>query len=145
MKLSRNISILILLLSSIVCQGQDILGQWTTYDNQTKKKKGVVEIYEKNDQYFAKIVKSYDSKSNVVCETCTGSKKGTPIIGLEIIENLKQDGTEYSDGTIMNPENGKTYSCYLKLVSKKTKSKRIPWSISFRKNPILDKERIKTA
>ncbi len=118
MKLSINNFILILLLTSKVCQGQDILGQWTTYDDQTKKKKGVVEIYEKNDHYFAKIIKSYDSESNAVCETCTGNKKGKPIIGLEIIENLKQDGAEYKGGTIMDPENGKTYSCYLNLVSK---------------------------
>jgi len=118
MKLSRNITILVFLLSSIICQGQGILGQWTTYDDQTKKKKGVVEIYEKNDQYFAKIVKSYDSKSTKLCETCRGNKKGKPISGLVIIENLKKERDEYNDGTIMDPENGKTYRCYLKLVSK---------------------------
>ena len=45
-----------------------------------------------NDLFFAKIVESYVSEKNAVCETCKGTRKSKPIIGLVIIENLKKDG-----------------------------------------------------
>ena len=44
-----------------------------------------------------------------------GSKKGQKIKGLVIIEDIKKDGDEYNDGTILDPENGKEYKCYLEL------------------------------
>lgn len=44
-------------------------------------------------------------------------KKGT-IIGMNIIENLKKAGDFFNGGTILDPENGATYKCYLRLLSK---------------------------
>ena len=32
-----------------------------------------------------------------------------------IIENLKQDGNKFDSGTIMDPNNGKTYKCHIEL------------------------------
>ena len=101
---------------SLTTYGQSIIGQWETFDDQTKKKKALIEIYESNDLFFAKIVKSYVGEKNAVCKACKGTRKGKPIIGLVIIENLKKDGDEYNSGTIIDPENGKTYKCYLELI-----------------------------
>jgi len=42
--------------------------------------------------------------------------KDKPIAGLVIIENLTEDGDEFNGGTIMDPENGKTYKCYIELL-----------------------------
>jgi len=102
---------------SFVSYGQSIIGQWETIDDETKEKKAVIEIYKSDNLYFAKIVESYVSEKNALCETCTGTRKGQPIIGLVIIENIKKDGNEFNDGIIIDPENGKTYSCYLELVN----------------------------
>jgi uncharacterized protein (DUF2147 family) len=41
-----------------------------------------------------------------------------PVIGMEFIENLKKDGEEFNDGTILDPKDGKKYKCYLKLLNK---------------------------
>ena len=39
-----------------------------------------------------------------------------PIIGLVILKDFIFDGDdEWEDGTIYDPKNGKTYSCYMKL------------------------------
>jgi len=95
--------------------GQTVTGEWETYDDATQEKKALIEIYESNGRYFAKIVKSYVSDANATCDNCKGNKKGKPIAGLVIIENLKEDGDEFNGGTILDPENGKTYKCYLEL------------------------------
>ncbi len=104
---------------TLVTNGQSIVGQWETFDDQTNEKKAIIEIYKTNDSYFAKIVESYGSEKNAVCDNCKGVKKGQPIIGLVIIEDLKKDDSEFNGGTILDPENGKTYKCYLELVNDK--------------------------
>lgn len=100
----------------LLSHGQSIIGEWETYDDETQEKKATIEIYESNSRFFAKIIESYTSEEDALCETCKGKSKGQPIIGLVIIENIKKDGGEYNSGTILDPENGKTYKCNLELV-----------------------------
>jgi len=38
-----------------------------------------------------------------------------PIVGTIILKGCEKDGRTYDDGTIYDPENGKTYDCTLKL------------------------------
>lgn len=114
MKYLFLVTVLLLTTSAL---GQSITGEWETYDDETNEKKALIEIYQTGDLYFAKIVKSYISDEGKVCTNCTGAKKDTPIAGLVIIENLKKDGEEYNGGEILDPENGKTYKCYLELIS----------------------------
>ncbi|MEO9890901.1 DUF2147 domain-containing protein [Aurantibacter sp.] len=113
----KHLYILFFLTFSFTTHGQSIIGQWETFDDKTEEKKSVIEIYESNNLFFAKIVESYVSEKNAVCETCTGKNKNKPIIDLIIIENLKKDKDEFNGGTIMDPENGKTYKCYLELMN----------------------------
>jgi uncharacterized protein (DUF2147 family) len=35
------------------------------------------------------------------------------VIGLEVIRNMVCDGSEWEDGDILDPENGKVYRCKL--------------------------------
>lgn len=107
---------LLLLVLPIMVLSQSITGEWETYDDETQEKKALIEIYETNGKYFAKIVKSYISDQDATCEECKGDKKGKPIAGLVIIEDLEEDGDEFNGGTIMDPENGKTYKCYIELL-----------------------------
>lgn len=115
--MKKFLSLLILLISANSF-GQSILGQWETTDDKTGEKKALIEIYQKGDQYFAKILDSYISEEGKLCDRCKGSKKNQPIEGLVIIEGLEKDGDEFNGGTILDPENGKTYKCYLELVDK---------------------------
>jgi uncharacterized protein (DUF2147 family) len=103
---------------SITTNGQTIIGQWETYDDKTNEKKAIIEVYKTDDFYFAKIVESFVGEKNAICETCKGTQKDKPIIGLVIIENIKKDGKEFNGGSILDPENGETYKCYLKLINK---------------------------
>ncbi len=112
----KYLFLLFLLVSSSMVYAQEILGEWETYDDETNEKKALIEIYQTNDTYFAKIVESYVKGSSGRCEKCEGAKKDQPIKGLVIIENLQKDDDEFNGGTILDPQNGKTYKCYLQLV-----------------------------
>lgn len=113
----KELFLLAIMLLSITVAGQTIIGQWETYDDKTKEKKAVIEIYKTNNLYFAKIVESFVGDKNDICETCKGTKKDKPIIGLVIIKNIKKNGDEFNGGDILDPENGETYKCYLKLIN----------------------------
>ena len=104
---------------SFTLNGQSIIGQWETYDDKTKEKKAVIEIYQTDNLYFAKIVKSFKGEKNALCETCKGINKNKPIIGLVVIENIKKDGNKFNGGTVLDPDNGETYKCNLKLINNK--------------------------
>jgi len=110
--------IIILFLSSlsIIVSGQDIVGLWETYDDKTNEKKSVIEIYQVEDVYYAKIVDTYLDDKKATCLKCKGLKKGKALIGLVIIEELKGKGKKYSGGSILDPESGNTYKCNLELL-----------------------------
>ena len=39
---------------------------------------------------------------------------------MDILTGLKKDGDEWSGGKILDPKNGKTYKCYIKLEDNNT-------------------------
>lgn len=93
---------------------QDIAGRWTTIDDNTGKPRSVVEITVKDGVASGRIVEIKDpTKQQATCTKCTDDRKDKPIQGLEIIRGMKRSGNEWSSGTILDPENGKTYDCKL--------------------------------
>lgn len=91
-----------------------IVGKWTTKDDETGKDKSIVEIFQKSDgKYYGKIVKLLIKPDNENCVACKGDLKNKPLVGLEIINGLKKDGSEFSGGTITDPKTGKTYKCLI--------------------------------
>ncbi|NBD08267.1 MULTISPECIES: DUF2147 domain-containing protein [Corallococcus] len=90
------------------------VGRWTTIDDETKKPKSVIAIYEENGKLYGKIEKLFrepTEEQNPVCDKCQGALKDQPIIGMTILRDLKKDDDEWSGGTILDPANGKTYKC----------------------------------
>ena len=95
---------------------QDIVGSWKTIDDNTGKARSVVEIYEKEELYFGKVVDIFPQPGedpDPICENCTGDKKNQKVIGMEIITDMEKEGDEYVNGEILDPENGKVYKCKL--------------------------------
>jgi uncharacterized protein (DUF2147 family) len=95
---------------------QSIIGEWETFDDVTGNKLSIVEIYKKNDNYFGTITYLFEDPLDSVCNQCEDDNYNKPIIGLVIIKNLIEDDGEYNDGTILDPNNGKSYKCYLELI-----------------------------
>ncbi|WP_290697706.1 DUF2147 domain-containing protein [Lacinutrix sp.] len=108
--------LIIAFLFSFSANAQDILGKWVTIDDQTKEKKSVVEIFERDGKIFGKIIEIFDAtKRDFPCIKCEGSDYNKPILGLEIIKNMKKDGEYYKKGTVVDPQNGKVYKLRLSL------------------------------
>ncbi len=92
---------------------QSVVGKWITIDDETKKKKSVVELYKSDGKLYGKIVSLYPREGreeNPVCKKCTDDRKNKPLVGLQIVRGLVWDGSEWEDGTIVDPENGKVYT-----------------------------------
>lgn len=120
----KNSVLISILFTFLICSlnqlaAQDIIGVWKTIDDDGETVKSYVEVYEKEDQYFGKVVKLFrepDEEQNPKCLECKDHKKDQPILGMEIVSGLVKKKEYWQDGQIMDPENGKYYKCYMELV-----------------------------
>jgi uncharacterized protein (DUF2147 family) len=111
-------AIVLLVVLSVSLNAQTIVGKWKTIDDETGKPKSIVEIYQKGNEYYGKIIKLFRDPSepqDPACEKCEDDRKGKKIIGMEIIRKMKKNGNEYEDGTILDPKKGKVYDCKIWL------------------------------
>ena len=111
----------VLLISTLVCFGiltspAQVTGLWSTYDDADGKEKSVVEIFEQQGKLYGKVVKLNPAVKNPNCAKCTGDLKDKPIVGMVIIKDLTKTDTGGKDGKVLDPNNGKVYSCYLELI-----------------------------
>ena len=114
-----NINIIVITLFTgfySLLNAQSIIGEWETFDDLTGDKLSVVEIYNINNIYFGKITHLFEDPLDSVCDQCSDDNYNKPIVGLVIIKNLIKDDDEYNEGTILDPNNGKSYKCYLELI-----------------------------
>ncbi len=84
----------------------DVVGLWTTIDDETKEAKSVVQIYEYQGKIYGRVVELLKDKS------AKAKIKGSPaVLGLDIIWDLEKDGDSYSGGEVLDPTKGKVYGC----------------------------------
>lgn len=105
---------LILTLSGMA---QSVAGIWKTVDDVEGIEKSHVELVIEDGTLSGKILKGLDPNIPNICEACKGDLKNAPMIGLQIITGMQQDGDEWNDGKIMDPANGKIYKCKISLES----------------------------
>jgi uncharacterized protein (DUF2147 family) len=96
------------------------VGTWNTIDDETKKPKSLVRIAEKDGVFSGTVEKIVDpAKQDSKCDECASEdpRKGKPVIGMTILTGLKKDGENvYSGGTILDPNNGKTYNAKVTVI-----------------------------
>ena len=108
--------IFIFVITSI--HAQSVFGKWKTIDDETKKAKSIVEIFEKDGKLYGKITELFREPGedpDPICDECDedDDRHNQKVVGLEIIRNMEDDDDEWEDGTILDPENGKVYDCKL--------------------------------
>ncbi len=88
-----------------------ITGIWNTIDDITGKQKSSVELSIVDNKLYGKIVNLVNPENeNKTCVECNDYRKNQPILGLEIITGLENEGGEWTaDDGILDPENGKVY------------------------------------
>ncbi|WP_068596223.1 DUF2147 domain-containing protein [Vaginella massiliensis] len=115
----KTLFISLFLMISGAIYAQSPVGVWKTIDDETGKAKSHVEIFEKNGKLYGKVIKILTvGKENAKCTDCKGDLKNKPIVGMQILNNLKKDGNEWSGGTILDPNSGKEYKAKMSLNSK---------------------------
>ena len=111
------IAFLVVVLAFAKASSQEVIGTWKTIDDVTGIVKSHVEIYKRDGKIYGKVAQILDrnAPANPLCKNCDGAFKNAPILGLEIIQGLEKKGDVYKGGDILDPENGKTYTCKLWL------------------------------
>jgi len=92
------------------------IGRWRTVDDVTGKINSVVTIGEKEGKLYGRIERLINPDPNDAdprCRRCPGDLKGQRLLGLRILWGLRQDGDRWTGGEILDPDNGKIYSCSL--------------------------------
>jgi uncharacterized protein (DUF2147 family) len=95
------------------------VGLWKNIDDVTGKPKALIRITEANGELTGKIEKLFrpaNQDQNPVCDKCDGARKNQPVIGMVFMSGLKKNGSDYSGGEILDPDNGKTYRSKVTLV-----------------------------
>ena len=96
----------------------DVLGIWLNEDKDAH-----VEIYKEGDRYFGKIIWLKEPNEEdtglpkLDDENADEALQSRPVMGLLLLEDFVFDEDEWDDGTIYDPKNGKTYSCYMRMSS----------------------------
>jgi uncharacterized protein (DUF2147 family) len=102
--------------ASARAQTDSPVGLWKTIDDETKQARSLVRITESGGQLSGKIEKILTDKPDAVCEVCSGDLKDKPVQGMIILRGLKKSGDWWEGGTILDPNNGKTYRSQARTV-----------------------------
>ena len=111
---------------SLNLSAQSITGTWKTIDDETGKAKSEVAIWKAKDGlYYGKIMKLYEKeKQNNTCTKCAKDdpRYNKKIVGMKIITKLKKTKkNKWENGEILDPNNGKVYSCKMWIENGKLK------------------------
>ena len=93
------------------------IGLWKTIDDSTGKPRSLIRISDKNGELIATVEKGLlpTDTPNDTCDKCTDERKGKPLIGMVIMDGMAPKGDTYEGGHILDPDNGETYQCKIKL------------------------------
>ncbi|MCD6066436.1 MAG: hypothetical protein K0S33_1262 [Bacteroidetes bacterium] len=112
----RTLFILLIAFATITVKAQTItenmiIGTWLTDGGKAK-----VQIYKSGERYNGKIVwlktPNYeDGTPKIDKNNPDKNRQKDPILGLNLLKGFVFDEDQWEDGTIYDPENGKTYLC----------------------------------
>ena len=94
-----------------------VTGKWKYVDEKDGQEKSVIEIYKYGERYHGRIVELLPSSKRTHCERCYGDLKGKPLIGMNIIYDLKIVQGGGRDGKILDPGSGKIFNCSIELAA----------------------------
>ena len=105
----------LVLVITFTCLQAQVTGFWKTIDDRSGSEKSVIEIFEQNGKLHGKVIKLLQGATYTTCEKCEGELKDKPLVGMVIIHDLTMTETGGTDGSVMDPNSGKTYDLYIEL------------------------------
>jgi uncharacterized protein (DUF2147 family) len=111
--------------TSTTAEGDAIIGKWLNQEGTSH-----IQIFKATNgsfagKYYGKIVwlkePLKNGKPKVDDLNPNPAKRSVPLMNLQILKDFVYDADdkEWEDGTIYDPKNGKTYSCYMTLSGNK--------------------------
>ncbi len=92
-------------------------GFWQSSDDEGKPN-GWFYFVDKNGVFEGRLVKTFKIPGKPTfdtCSNCTGAQKDAAMLGLTIVKDMKRQGAEYRDGTILDPRDGSVYHAQMEL------------------------------
>jgi uncharacterized protein (DUF2147 family) len=90
-----------------------ILGDWLT-----QEKDGVIQIYRTEaGHYEGRVIGGSGDANRQDVNNPDPNLRSRPLVGQVVLRGFKYDGEgKWSGGTIYDPNNGKTYKCYVEVI-----------------------------
>lgn len=99
------------------------VGYWKTIDDVTGQPRSILQIAQQADSTLtAKVVKIFPRPGHSIherCQSCDGARHNQPILGMQVLEGIKPSSrhpSQWVNGRILDPLNGKTYNCNLTVL-----------------------------
>ena len=111
---TRYFFLAILVALTSMVSAQSLAGRWKTIDDETGRVKSVVEMSERDGQFFGTVVELFrlpEEDQDPHCEKCDDDRKDMRVLGMDIVRNMEVEEDEWDEGTICDPKNGKVYGC----------------------------------
>jgi len=100
----------------LLLQTPSVEGTWVNIDDETGQAKSEIELYVEQGKLYGRVLRLLlPEDQGKKCVNCKGSDKNKPIEGLLIVRGLSRDDAAWTDGKIMDPANGKSYDCIIRL------------------------------
>jgi uncharacterized protein (DUF2147 family) len=96
-------------------QQTNLLGVWKAIDDENKASTSNIELYMKGDKLYGRVIEILPNATLRICKNCPGVKNGKDLVGLDIIWEMSPYKSHWIGGQIVNPKNGKVYSCNIWL------------------------------
>ena len=88
-----------------------IVGRWTTIDDEKNIPVSIINIYRGTDGlYYGQIERILvKGEENKICKACEGELHNKPVVGIVNVQKMEWRDGKLQGGTILDPNNGKTY------------------------------------
>jgi len=106
--MKKILFLMMFLVSRLAWASEDVVGYWTTIDDETNTPKSVVQIYEYQGKVYGRVVELFQNK-----EALAKLPDEPKIKGLDVIWDMERKSNKYTNGKILDPKTGKVYACDL--------------------------------
>lgn len=96
-----------------------VLGDWTTYDDNTGEARVVVRFTEAGGVVVGRIVRVLPTREHprptTTCDDCAARYRGRDVRSYDLVTGMRWNGSEFTGGRIIDPESGRTYRATMRL------------------------------
>lgn len=129
MRITLLLGCIFLFLSTHTFAQDQIIGKWLSEDKQ-----GIIEIYKQYGKYYGKLVwlkKSYNEKGLPMPDINNTDKtlRNRTLVGLVILNDFYYINNKWQEGTLYDPELGRTFKCKIWMTDNNTLNVRGYWGI----------------